>query len=82
MMEMIRDDLAALNVTHEVFFSERSLIHGEGSGRRDHRVAARARAMFTKAACRRRRALPLKIGRTANKRSFVRPPSATMSIVR
>jgi arginyl-tRNA synthetase len=28
MMAMIRDDLAALNITHEVFFSERSLIDG------------------------------------------------------
>ena len=32
MMEMIRDDLAALNITHDVFFSERSLIEG-GSDR-------------------------------------------------
>ena len=31
MMELIRDDLAALNVHHEVFFSERSL-HGENGG--------------------------------------------------
>jgi arginyl-tRNA synthetase len=29
MMEMIRTDLAALNITHDVFFSERSLISGE-----------------------------------------------------
>jgi len=29
MMAMIRDDLAALNVKHDVFFSERSLIDGE-----------------------------------------------------
>ncbi|MGP9810814.1 arginine--tRNA ligase [Rhodopseudomonas sp. NSM] len=29
MMEMIRGDLAALAITHEVFFSERSLIEGE-----------------------------------------------------
>jgi arginyl-tRNA synthetase len=29
MMDMIRDDLAALNVRHDVFFSERSLIDGE-----------------------------------------------------
>lgn len=29
MMDEIRDDLAALNVTHQVFFSERSLIAGE-----------------------------------------------------
>jgi arginyl-tRNA synthetase len=28
MMEMLRDDLAALDITHEVFFSERSLIEG------------------------------------------------------
>jgi arginyl-tRNA synthetase len=27
MMEMVRADLAALNITHEVFFSERSLVH-------------------------------------------------------
>ncbi len=31
MMEMIRDDLAALNITHEVFFSERSLQSGNGN---------------------------------------------------
>lgn len=30
MMEAIKGDLAALNITHEVFFSERSLIDGEG----------------------------------------------------
>jgi len=29
MMAMIRDDLAALNIKHEVFFSERSLTRGE-----------------------------------------------------
>ncbi|MFD1705032.1 arginine--tRNA ligase [Methylopila henanensis] len=29
MMDMIRDDLAALNIRHDVFFSERAL-HGEG----------------------------------------------------
>ena len=29
MMAMIRDDLAALNVSHGVFFSERSLVEGE-----------------------------------------------------
>ena len=28
MMDEIRDDLAALNVKHDVFFSERSLIEG------------------------------------------------------
>ncbi len=28
MMELIRDDLAALDIRHDVFFSERSLVHG------------------------------------------------------
>ena len=43
MMAEIRDDLAALNVKHDVFFSERSLIEGERPGRRNHRMAARQR---------------------------------------
>jgi arginyl-tRNA synthetase len=30
MMDVIRDDLAALNVRHDVFFSERTLIEGDG----------------------------------------------------
>ncbi len=34
MMDMIRDDLAALNITHEVFFSERSL-HDTSNGPSD-----------------------------------------------
>ncbi len=33
MMDMIRDDLAALNITHEVFFSERSLTRGPAGDR-------------------------------------------------
>ena len=44
MMALIRDDLAALNIGHDVFFSERSLVAGGGrSGGRDDRLAARAR---------------------------------------
>ena len=35
MMDQIRGDLAALNVRHEVFFSERSLIEGATGGERD-----------------------------------------------
>jgi arginyl-tRNA synthetase len=38
MMAMIRDDLAALNITHEVFFSERSL-HERGAGLSDVEAA-------------------------------------------
>jgi arginyl-tRNA synthetase len=30
MMDMIREDLAAMNIRHDVFFSERSLTEGEG----------------------------------------------------
>jgi len=39
MMDAIRDDLAALNVRHDVFFSERSLTEGDAS-RSVNRVAA------------------------------------------
>jgi arginyl-tRNA synthetase len=38
MMAMIRDDLAALNITHEVFFSERSL-HAKHGGKSDVEIA-------------------------------------------
>ena len=41
MMAMIRDDLAALNIEHEVFFSERSLTQGE----RGDEVAAAIEAL-------------------------------------
>ena len=44
MMAEIRDDLAALNVRHDVFFSERSLIEGgRDAVGDDHRGAARGR---------------------------------------
>ena len=43
MMDTIRDDLAALDIHFDVFFSERSLIERQGRGRRHHRSAARAR---------------------------------------
>jgi arginyl-tRNA synthetase len=29
MMVMVRDDLTALNIAHEIFYSERSLVHGD-----------------------------------------------------
>ena len=60
MMAMIRDDLAALDIHHDVFFSERSLSQGDGGEvARDDRRAARARTSSTRAACRRRRAQPV-----------------------
>ena len=60
MMEMIRDDLAALNVRHDVFFSERSLQQGDG-GQVDDAIDGLARdaASSMRAACRRPRAQPL-----------------------
>ena len=43
MMDMIRDDLAALNVRHDVFFSERSLIEDGRCGLPHHRGFAQER---------------------------------------
>ncbi|NVO13747.1 MAG: arginine--tRNA ligase [Rhodoplanes sp.] len=40
MMGMIRDDLAALNVRHDVFFSERSLIEGAEGAKTGDQVGA------------------------------------------
>ena len=42
MMDEIKADLAALNIQHDVFFSERSLIEArQQQSRRDHRFSAR-----------------------------------------
>ena len=49
---------------------------------RDDRVAARARATSTKAACRRRRARRSRTGRIASRRCSAPPPSATTSTAR
>jgi arginyl-tRNA synthetase len=45
MMDLIRDDLAALNITHEEFFSERSLFEGETDQVRDSIEELRARGL-------------------------------------
>ena len=79
MMAMIRDDLAALNVTHDVFFSERSLIAAMRIEVARHIEWLRDRATSTKAGCRRRRARRSKIGRTANRPCSAPPHLATMS---
>ena len=42
MMEEIKGDLAALNIRHDVLFSERSLTQTGNKGNRDHRFPARA----------------------------------------
>jgi arginyl-tRNA synthetase len=79
MMEAIKGDLAALNIRHEVFFSERSLIEGGAD-----RVAAtinflRARDDVYEGRLPPPKARRWKTGRTASKRCFARPPTATMS---
>jgi arginyl-tRNA synthetase len=45
MMDLIRDDLAALNITHEEFFSERSLFEGEADQVRDSIEELRAKGL-------------------------------------
>ena len=80
MMEHIRGDLAALNVHFDEFFSERSLIEGERDEvGRHHRSLAPSRARSMRAACRRPRAAPPRIGKTASRRCSARPISATTS---
>ena len=82
MMSAIRDDLAALNVKHDVFFSERSL-SGSGNDLVARTIAElRAQARFIRAACRRPRARRSRTGRIASRRYFDRPISATTSTVR
>ena len=79
MMDMIRDDLAALNVRHDVFFSERSLIEGgdkvgatiealREEGRRLRRPAAAAE-----------RNDRTRTRKTASRRCSAPPSSATTS---
>ena len=82
MMAMIKDDLAALNIVHEVFSSERALTGADG-GEDQVRAAiedsAAAAASSTTAGCRRPRASRRRIGRIASRRCSARPISATTS---
>ena len=83
MMVEIRNDLAALNVRHDVFFSERSLIEGP----RDQvgetiEALRRAGLRLSRAVCRRPRARRSRTGRTASRRCSAPPISATTSTVR
>jgi arginyl-tRNA synthetase len=78
MMEEIKGDLAALNIRHDVFFSERSL---RIRSRRPSSFCA-PRVTSMKAACRPRRARRSRTMRIASRRCFAPPPVATMSIGR
>ena len=77
MMEMIRDDLTALGIEFDVFFSERSLAFGavDRWARPSRRCAPPARSM--RAACRRPRARRSRIGRIASRPCSAPPTSAT-----
>ncbi len=80
MMDMIREDLAALDIRHDVFFSERSLSTGPSTrSRATIDEPARARTSSTRAGWRRPRASRPRTGRTASRRCSAPPPSATTS---
>ena len=83
MMATVRADLAALNINHEVFFSERSLIEGSVDQVAETiELAARSEATSMKAGCRRPKARPSRTGKIASRLCSARPNSATMSIGR
>ena len=82
MMDMIREDLAALDIHHDVFFSERSLQLDMADEVEDHRRAARAATSSIWAGCRRPRARRTRIGRTGSSFCSARPRSATRSTAR
>ena len=84
MMAMIREDLAALNIRHDVFFSERSLTTGnEGMDLvvQSLRICVNA-ALFIKAVCRRPRGNCPMIGKIANKSCSNQPILAMILIGR
>ena len=81
MMAMIRDDLDALSVSHEVFFSEASLTGGPD--RVAEAIAAlRDRGLIYEGRLPPPKGAPPRIGRTASKPCSARPSSATTSIAR
>ena len=79
---MIRADLALLNIHHDVFFSERSLIEAGKDKVAETIDVLRSKGDIYGAACRRQRASRSRTGRTASRRCSAPPPSATTSIVR
>jgi arginyl-tRNA synthetase len=81
MMVEIRNDLSALNVVQDVFFSERSLIDGPRDAVGETPRCG-APATCTRDACRRPRARRWRTGRIASRRCSAPPRLATMSIGR
>lgn len=82
MMGMIRDDLAALNIRHDVFFSERSLHEGNGGMIRSAINDLTMKGHVYKASCRRRRGRSPKTGKIASRRCSGPPKWVMTSTVR
>ena len=82
MMDMIKGDLAALNIKHDVFFSERSLIETGNNKVTETIDFLRSKGDIYEGRCRRRRASRSTITRIGSRRCSAPPPMATTSIVR
>ena len=78
----IKEDLAALNIRHDVFFSERSLTPGKDQVRRRRSRSCAARAWSSRGGSRSPRVTTTRSGRTASRRCSGPPPSATTSTAR
>ena len=81
MMAMIRDDLAALNITHEVFASERALTGVDGGPDRVKEAieALGAKGLIYQGRLAARRARRPTTGRIGSRPCSARPSSATTS---
>lgn len=82
MMTSIREDLRALNVKHDVFFSERSLVEGGLDQVAATIVELRSQGDVYEGRLRPQKARLSTIGRIASKHCFAPPRSATISIDR
>ena len=84
MMAVIRDDLATLNITHEVFASERELTGADGGPDRVREAidALRAKGLIYEGRLPPPKARRPTTGRIASRPCSARPSSATTSTVR
>ena len=81
MLAMIKEDLAALNIRHDVFFSERSLTRGKDEVA-ETIEELRRRVWCSRDGSRSPRVTTTATGRIASRRCSSPPPSATTSIAR
>ena len=82
MLALIEDDLSALGIRHDVFFSERSLTEGARDEIAETINDLKTRGLIYKGACRRPRARSTRTGKTASSSSSARRNSATIATVR